>query len=82
MKIMLSAVVLMVSANFALAGDTPKTPEKSTIPGTGGYMWRSGPPDSGANRPPATGGSVGVQYPPDKGPTKVKCTRDGKEVAC
>jgi hypothetical protein len=57
----------------AWAEDTPTTPEKVTIPGTGGYVWGSGPPEAPHNMPPNQGGSVGVQYPPDKGPTKVYC---------
>lgn len=79
--------IASVAAGALLVGhvasaDEPKTPEKKTIPGTGGYVWGSGPPATPPKTPPAAGGVVGGQYPPDKGPTKVKCTHNGKEVPC
>jgi hypothetical protein len=60
----------------------PQTPEKTTVPGTGGYMWRSGPPDVPNNMRPNSGGSLGVQFPPDKGPTRGSCTNNGRQVPC
>jgi hypothetical protein len=62
--------------------DTPRTPQKSTVPHTGGFGWSSGPPQAPHNVAPAQGGSIGVQYPPDKGPTRATCSRDGVRVAC
>ena len=75
------ALALVLAAGAANAGDPPKTPEKKTIPGTGGYGWGSGPPPAPNNMRPNQGGSVGVQYRPDR-PTTVRCTRDGKPVSC
>lgn len=74
-------LVLIAYATAASAGDVPQTPPKTTIPGTGGYGWVSGPPAAPNNMKPNTGGSVGFQYPPDK-PTNVRCSRDGKPVSC
>jgi hypothetical protein len=78
--IALTASLLYCSA--LMAADTPSSPPKHTIPGTGGYIWGSGPPATPHNTPPASGGSIGVQYPSDKGPTKTRCTRNGVEVPC
>jgi hypothetical protein len=82
MKAVMSfAMILMLGVGSACAGDPPQTPEKKTVPGTGGYVWGSGAPQSPNNVAPATGGSLGVQYPPDR-PTTVRCSRDGKPVPC
>ncbi len=81
MKLAVSTLILISLSGVAWAEDPPQTPEKKTIPGTGGYGWGSGPPQSPPNTPPATGGSLGVQYPPNT-ETKIRCTRDGHEVPC
>ena len=81
-----SLTVAMALAGFmmstAQAEDPPQSPQKFTLPGTGGYGWGSGTPQPPAPAAPAMGASVGVQYPPDKGPTTVTCTRNGVRVPC
>ena len=76
-----ASVLAIMYVARASAGDIPQTPPKTTIPGTGGYLWKSDPPPAPNNMKPNMGGSIGVQYPPDR-PTTIKCSRDGKPVAC
>jgi len=71
---------LMMTAS-TWAGDVPEPPETTTVPGTGGFVWGAPAPDPGRPEKPPKGGLLGLQYPPDVG-TKVKCTHNGKEVAC
>jgi hypothetical protein len=80
--ILISVAALLAVINPLSAADPPQTPEKKTVPGTGGYIWGSGPPQAPPNTPPASGGSIGVQYPPDRGPTRTNCTRNGVRVPC
>jgi hypothetical protein len=74
-------VVLVAQMVPAKAEDPPKSPQKYTIPGMGGYGWTSGAPESPHNVPPATGSSVGFQYPPNRA-TKLTCSNNGKPVDC
>jgi hypothetical protein len=44
MKHSILLALLMLATGVAQAADPPQTPQKTTIPGTGGYGWGSGPP--------------------------------------
>jgi hypothetical protein len=81
MRLGIAFIVATIFVGTAFAEDPPQSPPKQTIPGTGGYVWGSGPPAAPNNMPPNQGGSVGVQYPPDR-PTTVRCSRNGVQVPC
>jgi hypothetical protein len=70
------------AAASSFAADPPSTGDSKTIPGTNGYLYGRSLPSMGGNHAPETGGIAGVQIPRDKGQTRVRCTRDGKEVPC